>query len=873
MCDDDDESDDDDDEREKEHHIQLAEQSFDAVCPVEFTREVEGAVNKNLRSARMSGERTRRGRDGKARYNGSSHNNDLQPGEYYQKLATDLHAIQVGAKNIKAMYAPGVVAGARRRELVAETRYRHLRAAWFMSEKSVYRVCMLLSVVWCSMWLYISFICIDESLFRYLALFWGTVNAEKIVIVPRKPAFAGLLSYELAAFLASSMQPFCLAILPVLSSYSATTACLALLGIFYKHKRMRWLPLFVADAAFSTWTVINYLRRRRWPFSMSASKSRFKKQYTVCATGTKDYQMRVIFDERLDLIWTVYKTKLSTTAGGNQAAREVFNVALGWVPDKESDEYSKYRVVSAVVPEPIALARAATADDDEDPVVDVEAAGPQAGEAEEPHADHSAPLAPRHLSPTEKVAAEALAQPAEVIAQMYRRHKIPFGDASSQLELANVLFGTDLPEGLPECTGVPLLNAVRRVSKTTTGDLSTLPDIWIEVAIAEIVMEDEPELHDLLTAQMLARNKDREDTASDFSSAAQDDADDDEEKDAEGEDASEEDAADPPAVTQTAKRQRKANPLDAVTQKMIDDSTYDHIIVPVSDGDPVHLSRDAVAALSGREASVLLARAGKAKSGSKVAVIQRLWTSFDPALACSSSSAAAQHSSSSASSSAAIDPATASTPIASRYPRLSAGLVNKIHRTKHSAITVDNVEYSRSEILSMSAAKLKQLCAAAALTCGGNKEAKMERLWMAPGIQIAYARARALLDAHWEYDFSSTTRATHQPRAYDPRKPLSPFHVALSDKAPWLVAYKKHFASIDKLDFFLARAENHLRCGSYKQRLLDRIHMIIISNAHSHYRELWEQSNPGVVPRLAGADKFLEAMYTIFIRRANAANN
>jgi hypothetical protein len=848
----------------------LAERSFDAVCPEDFRREVEAEVNQNLRIARRKEQRTRRGRDRKVKYRDSAHNKALQPGEYYQKLATDLHAIQIGAKNIKAMYAQGVVAGERRRELMSQKRYRHLRASWFMSEESVYRVCMLLSALWCSMWLYLSFICIDESLFRYLALFWGNVNAEKIVIIPRKPAFAGLLSYELAAFLASSMQPFCLAILPVLSSFSATTACQALLGLFYKHKRMRWLPLFVADAAFSTWNVINYLRRRCWPFSMSASKSRFKKQYTVCATGTKDYQMRIIYDERLDLIWTVYKTKLSTTAGGNQAAREVFNVALGWCPDKESAEYAKYSVVSAVVPAPVALARAATADDDEDPVVDVAAAGQEADDEEEPHADPLAPLAPRHLSPTEKVAAEALAQPAEVIAQMYRRHNIPFDDDSPQLELVNLLFGTDLPECLPQCTGVPLLKAIRNVSRTTNGDLSHLPDIWIEVALAEIDMEEESKLHDLLTDQLLARNKDREDAANDSSSAAQDDADDDEEKETEASDASEEAAADPPAVTQTAKRQRKANRLDAATQKAIDDSTYDHIIVPVNDGDPVHLSREAVAALSGGEASALLARAGKAKSGSKGVVIQRLWTSFDPALACSSSSAAAPSSSSSASSSAVVDPATASTPIASRYPRLSAALVNKIHRTKHSAITVDGVEYSRHDILSMSAAKLKELCAAAALTCGGNKEAKMERLWMAPGIQIAHARARALLDAHWKYDSSSTTPATHQPCAFDPRKPLSPFHVALSDKAPWLIAYKRHFASIDKLDFFLARAENHLRCGSYKQRLLDRIHMIIINNAHSHYREIWEQNNPGVVPRLAGADKFLEAMYTILIRRANA---
>jgi hypothetical protein len=203
----------------------------------------------------------------------------------------------------------------------------------------------------------------------------------------------------------------------------------------------------------------------------------------------------------------------------------------------------------------------------------------------------------------------------------------------------------------------------------------------------------------------------------------------------------------------------------------------------------------------------------------------------------------------------------AAAPAGSPAPKARKKRARTMFSTAHDSILVGSKLYSREQVMALSGKGLSALCAKMGVKQTGNKETKMTRLWLAESVQLVKAKAEAVLADMWSASINPEGGRREQ------------FLKLLIAAAPWLIAYKRHFNSVDNMDFFLSQADCRIKYENFECRSMERVFMITVNNAHATYCEQWTIDNPaelalGKYPPYKPTKVFLKALRRVFVQRA-----
>ena len=223
--------------------------------------------------------------------------------EYWRYWGTHLMSCLSGAKSTQAFYQQATET--QRQLFVSKERFRYLRAS--MIPKDLDLLGERFSYVWCAKMMRPKIVCVDESLWKFLASFLGD-NASMVAYVPRKPAKVGVMSFEACCFCHKTRLPYVLSISPrlfdPLSPGMALEKCLTAIR---NHCTGGSLPLVVADSAYSSESILKWMSENSFPFVVSGNTGWHSTMHEVCAADLELYSFRCIADSR-DWIHTAYRT-------------------------------------------------------------------------------------------------------------------------------------------------------------------------------------------------------------------------------------------------------------------------------------------------------------------------------------------------------------------------------------------------------------------------------------------------------------------------------------------------------------------------------------------------------------------------------------
>ena len=170
-----------------------------------------------------------------------------------------------------------------------------------------------------------------------------------------------------------------------------------------------------------------------------------------------------------------------------------------------------------------------------------------------------------------------------------------------------------------------------------------------------------------------------------------------------------------------------------------------------------------------------------------------------------------------------------------------------INTSHHASVTIRERVITREELLQMHTKDVKKLLAQLGFSTVSKltKREAMELLW---SIQD---------QDHMEMLASSMDAKSIKLRPGDVNSVL-----------PMLTDYRSHFASIDKLDAFLAEADASIKHQKWNTRLLERQVMLALNNVRVVFLESWSQHNTGA-HAFKQATRYLDALFDLFCNLAD----
>jgi transposase-like protein len=166
--------------------------------------------------------------------------------------------------------------------------------------------------------------------------------------------------------------------------------------------------------------------------------------------------------------------------------------------------------------------------------------------------------------------------------------------------------------------------------------------------------------------------------------------------------------------------------------------------------------------------------------------------------------------------------------------------------TPYDSITILGRKYTRQSILKLDAETAKKMLAKLGFSTTGRltKTDALELLWKVKDHENMAAVAAAVS--------SKSSRLRQE---------------SVQSLLPMLTNYREHFASIDKLDVFLAETEPAIKHAGWRTRLLERIMMVGFNNVRVMLLDEWSRRNEGV-HELKKASEFLDALFDLFCQLA-----
>ena len=202
-------------------------------------------------------------------------------------------------------------------------RFKNIRSSLHLDDLTGLSV--RLSRRWCSHVTMPKVICVDESLWRFLASFEGK-NSAYLVVIPRKPAKQGVLSYEACCFTPALNLAYVLSITPRLeesiSPSDALKNCLTLLKTYGVGLP---LPVVMVDSAFSSEATLQWMHSQGFGFVASGNPAWYSNIHEACNLDLPVYGYRCLSDSR-SWIYTGYQTSYMVTGKDTQrtASQRVF---------------------------------------------------------------------------------------------------------------------------------------------------------------------------------------------------------------------------------------------------------------------------------------------------------------------------------------------------------------------------------------------------------------------------------------------------------------------------------------------------------------------------------------------------------------------
>lgn len=202
-----------------------------------------------------------------------------------------------------------------RGQLLPQERYRKVKAMMYVEDLQA--LSQLSSSIWCKEITMPEVVCVDESLWKFLASFLGT-NANMVVQIPRKPANRGVLSYEASCICPDSGLAYVMSISPRLTvSLSPNDALVDCLFLIKEKSPSGRLPIVVADSAFSSSQTLEWMHQNGFPFVVSGNSGWHAVEHQVCSHDLDVFTFRSILSPG-EFIFTAYKTEYLQTGSSTK---------------------------------------------------------------------------------------------------------------------------------------------------------------------------------------------------------------------------------------------------------------------------------------------------------------------------------------------------------------------------------------------------------------------------------------------------------------------------------------------------------------------------------------------------------------------------
>lgn len=256
---------------------------------------------------------------------------ELTWSEYWLFWGTHLFSCVNGSKSIDKIFA--CCTDVQRDRLLSQNRFCTVKASMYIDD--LQKLSHLLSKIWCSKVTLPEVICVDESLWKFLASFLGK-NASMVVSIPRKPAKCGVLSYEACCIMPDTGLCYVLAVSPRpiggISPKDALIDCLSSIREYCESGR---LPTVVADSAFSSTETLAWMHANGFAFIVSGNTAWHPAEHQVCASGLSLYCHRTIRGPD-KYLYTAYKTAYTATGGVTKKVveQDVFSITNCYAPIK-----------------------------------------------------------------------------------------------------------------------------------------------------------------------------------------------------------------------------------------------------------------------------------------------------------------------------------------------------------------------------------------------------------------------------------------------------------------------------------------------------------------------------------------------------------
>ena len=117
------------------------------------------------------------------------------------------------------------------------------------------------------------------------------------MFIPRKPAKVGVLSFEACCFCPQTSLCYILSISPRVHDYLSTAAALERCLSFIRDYCVGGpLPVVVADSAFSSEAVLDWMQFQGFPFVVSQHTECHSMTYEICGADLVTYSFRAVID-------------------------------------------------------------------------------------------------------------------------------------------------------------------------------------------------------------------------------------------------------------------------------------------------------------------------------------------------------------------------------------------------------------------------------------------------------------------------------------------------------------------------------------------------------------------------------------------------